>query len=456
MLKWFSAQTQPDLAQRSTYTYTERYALSGFGFGFAFPIIATAIKILQLRLPLSLSSVSNLHLSEPLLWIIDAAPLFLGLFAGIAGRRQDILVKINEKLLTREKELTSLKLNVDKLLMESTNELQLRNTQMRSSVYFTRQISETQDVTALMKKTVELISQQFGHYFTGLFLLDEAGKSAVLQAASSEAGQKMLDEGYRVEVSDQNIIGRAMERQKFYISQKSGGGARSDASQTAFSETQSEIALPLIARGVVIGALDIQSDEAQGFDQNQAEVFQLLADQVATSIDSARLLSKSQAFVSQLEILTAKQTQSSWQEYLKSQNRAFQFTPAGIRSVSLGSTPMNGTRLHIPLLLHGQEIGSINLQRAGKAYWSRPERELAEKVSLQVALALDNSRLLEETRQHAVQEQTVNEVSARLNRSLDVDTLLQTAVRELAALPEVSEASVFIKPSEEDNYRIPN
>ena len=79
--------------------------------------------------------------------------------------------------------------------MDSTNELQLRNTQLRSSVYFTRQISETQDITALTKRTVELISQQFGHYYTGLFLLDEAGKSAVLQAASSEVGQKMLHEG---------------------------------------------------------------------------------------------------------------------------------------------------------------------------------------------------------------------------------------------------------------------
>jgi hypothetical protein len=61
--------------------------------------------------------------------------------------------------------------------------------------------------------------------------------------------------------------------------------------------------------------------------------------------------------------------------------------------------------------------------------------------------------LLEVTRQHAVQEQTVSEISARFNRSLDVDTLLQTAVRELAALPEVSEASVFIIPPEEDKYK---
>ncbi len=61
-----------------------------------------------------------------------------------------------------------------------------------------------------------------------------------------------------------------------------------------------------------------------------------------------------------------------------------------------------------------------------------------------MALALDNSRLLEETRQRAIQQQTVNEISARLSRSLDIDTLLRTAARELGTLPEVAEVSVVV------------
>jgi len=110
--------------------------------------------------------------------------------------------------------------------------------------------------------------------------------------------------------------------------------------------------------------------------------------------------------------------------------------------------------LHIPLVLRGQEIGSIALQRKDKAEWPEPDRDLAKKVAIQVALALDNIRLIDETRQHAVQEQTVNEISGHFSRSLDVDTLLQTAVRELAALPDVSEASIFIKPSDENKNQI--
>jgi hypothetical protein len=56
-------------------------------------------------------------------------------------------------------------------------------------------------------------------------------------------------------------------------------------------------------------------------------------------------------------------------------------------------------------------------------------------------------RLLEETRDRAVQEQRLSDFSAQLGQSVDLDTLLQTAVRELAGLPEVAEASVYLNPS---------
>jgi GAF domain-containing protein len=453
MLKSLREKSQPGAGPGSLYIQTGRYALAGFIFGIAFPVLATFIKLAQLQISISVSNILALHQTEALLWIIDTAPLFLGFLAGVAGIRQDILVETNKRLLIREKELTSIKVNLEQRVIERTNELQQRNSQMRSSVYLTRQISEIKELSVLLEKTVDLIKQQFGHYSASIFLVDEEEKTAILHAASSEDGKKMLDQGYRVNVGDQTIIGRVAERAKLYISPKRSRGHGSNAGEQENSKTQSEIALPLVARGKIMGVLDIQSEQLQAFDQNEAEVLQLLADQVAASIDNAQLLSKSQAFISQLEILTAQQTNSRWQEYLKNQKPAYQFTSVGVKSITPGSTQRNNNSLHIPLLLRGQEIGSIALQKKDMGDWSGSERDLAQKVALQVALALDNSRLLEETRQHAIHEQTVNEISARLNRSLDVDTLLQTAVRELAALPEVAEASVFIKPSDEDKYK---
>jgi hypothetical protein len=54
--------------------------------------------------------------------------------------------------------------------------------------------------------------------------------------------------------------------------------------------------------------------------------------------------------------------------------------------------------------------------------------------------------LLEDTRQRALHEQRLSELSARLGESVDLDSLLQTAVRELAALPDVADATIVLNP----------
>ena len=331
--------------------------------------------------------------------------------------------------------------NLEKHVAQRTDELEKRNSSMRSTVYFIRQMAETQDLSAISAKTVDLISQLYGYYDASLFLLTEDGKTAVLQAASSESGRNLLAKEYHVNVGNRSLVGRVAERAKLLTT--------IDLGDSDISRPQSEIALPLVVRGKVIGVLDIHSDHSEAFDQNEAEILQLLADQVSASIDNSRLLGESQALVSQLETLTSRQIQSSWREYLINQKLAYQFTPLGIKPIAPGANPTDHNTLHIPLALRGRAIGSIALQRKDLGEWAESDQDLVKKVAIQVALALDNSRLLEETRQHAVHEQTVNEISARFNRSLDVDSLLQTAVRELAALPEVSEASVFIKPSDE-------
>ena len=69
---------------------------------------------------------------------------------------------------------------------------------------------------------------------------------------------------------------------------------------------------------------------------------------------------------------------------------------------------------------------------------------MLEEVANQVGLAVDNISLLEEATQRARQEQVVGKLAARFSQSLDLDTLLQTAARELGQLPDVSEVSVLI------------
>jgi len=389
-------------------------------------------------------------------WLIGGASLLLLGSVALAGIYyfQSEFVQAQGRAGEIFKTLQAERKNLEKHVAERTGELEKRNAGMQSMVYFTRQIAQIQDLSAIPAKAVDLITQNFGHYHAGLFLLADDGKTAILQAASSDAGRKLVGKGYRVDVGDNSLVGRVAKQARLIVTSKSSNTPATEGGEAEMLRTRSEIALPLVVRGKVLGVLDIQAEQIQAFGQSEAEILQLLTDQIGVSMDNARLLSEAQTFVSQLELLNSQQTQSTWRENLINQNMAYQFTPSGIKSISSGAKPKEEDGLHIPLVLRSQEIGSIALQRKDKAEWPEPDRDLAKKVAIQVALALDNIRLIDETRQHAVQEQTVNEISGRFSRSLDVDTLLQTAVRELAALPDVSEASIFIKPSDENKNQI--
>ena len=326
-----------------------------------------------------------------------------------------------------------------------TQELEKQTIQLRASTLITREISNIQDVQPMLTQVTTFISHQLGYYHVGIFLVDDQFRTAFLQASSSDAGRTLMEHGYQFNLNGNNIIGRVATSRKSAIA-TDAGSPEFPLNDPDMPRTHSRLAMPLVARGKVIGVLDIHSERSQAFGQADAEIGQLLADQVATSIENIRLKSETQAVISELEILTAQQTHEAWKSYLQSDEKIYQFTPSGVKQVEPSAKNDERTGLNIPLLLRGQEIGSIALQRKDSEQWTETERDLVEKIATQVALALENSRLLEETRRRASQQQTVSEISARLGRSLDVDTLLQTAARELGSLPDVAEVSVYVEP----------
>ena len=134
------------------------------------------------------------------------------------------------------------------------------------------------------------------------------------------------------------------------------------------------------------------------------------------------------------------------------QTRGYRYTPTGISVLSQNPEEVNpeDKTIQVQLKLRGKSIGTIALKRkSNTATWTDVEREMVERVAIQAALALENARLLEESQRQALREQTVNEFSSRFSHSLDVDTLLQHAVRELHRLPQVADVAIFINPAEE-------
>ena len=338
--------------------------------------------------------------------------------------------------------------NLELRVQERTNELSQKSELLRSSAFIARNVAELQDMSTLLEKAVHLTADHFGFYHVAIYLFDEERRIAFLQAASSDIGKKMLESGFQIESNPKNVTGYVSEQNKSYISIDTQDAKARLTSEGKLEPSHSQLAIPLNVRGKITGIMDFQSRESRVFNQDEIEILQSLADQIAISIASAHLIGDTQAFVSELESLTVQQTKDVWERYLEKRNLVYQYTPSGTKLINPHQSKVKAKKgLQVPLRLRGQTIGTLTLQGKEAAKWTERERDLTEKVATQIALALDNSRLLEETRQRAIQQQTVNEISARLSRSLDVDTVLQTAARELGSLPDVTDVSVFIGES---------
>ena len=175
-------------------------------------------------------------------------------------------------------------------LQEANYALQRRAIQLETSAEVGRAIASIFDVDELLRKTVQLIRDRFGFYHAGIFLLDEVGEWAILQEATGEAGAQMKAEGHRLAVGDTSMVGWAAAHREPRVALY----AEEDAVRFAnplLPYTRSEMVLPLMVGGRMLGVLNVQSIEEAAFDEDDKRSLQSMADQVAVAIENARRVS---------------------------------------------------------------------------------------------------------------------------------------------------------------------
>ncbi len=100
--------------------------------------------------------------------------------------------------------------------------------------------------------------------------------------------------------------------------------------------------------------------------------------------------------------------------------------------------------LFLPLVAAGRLVGLLMVASRQSHTWTEAELRTFRSLSAQVASAVENARLFQETQARAAREQALNQMTAHLARSIDIDTVLQTAVRELGQLLHMDEVSVHM------------
>lgn len=347
----------------------------------------------------------------------------------------------------RNSELTNLRDQLEVRIQERTATLEKRAQQIQTISSMARTIASVQDINTLLANIVRQVHEQFGYYHAGIFLLDVTGKYAVLKAAHSSGGRRMLSRGHRLPLDSNSIVGFVTSRGEPRIALDVG------ADPVYFSnpdlpETHSEMALPLRVSEHVIGALDVQSTQTNAFSQEDVSILATLADQIAIAIENARLFGEAQKALSDAQITYEKYVRQSWNSFVEqAKHTGFIFDGKQVMplegqlkqdyvkpAVQTGSLSLDKSSrtIAVPIKLRGQTIGFLDVRsKKGERTWTRDEITLLEAAAERAALALENARLVESAQRRAARERAIGDISSKIGAVSSFEYILQTTVEEL-------------------------
>ncbi len=374
------------------------------------------------------------------------------------------------------RELEDIKSSLESRVKERTAELESANrqtarraAQLQAVTELSESIAQFQDLGELFHSLVNRISERFGFYHVGIFLIDNEREYAIMQAANSEGGRRMLARGHRLKLGT-GVVGYSAQTGLPRIALNVGADAVY-FDNPDLPNTRSEAALPMKSRGETIGILDVQSVEAGAFSNEDLQVLTTLANQVSIALENARLLTQTRGALKQVQEVYDEFTRAEWSRAaVKAEQAGFRYQNGRIEMIenSMSSPEIvsavqtraassnqvegsNGTRgtIAVPVKLRGEVIGVIQIESNDPSkVWQGDEVSLIEAVADRAAFALENARLFQDARRRAAKERLISEAASKISGALNVENILQITAQELERVLGGSEVLIRFKSEE--------
>lgn len=386
-----------------------------------------------------------------------------------------------ESLRLSELELSNRKLadisaNLELRVEERTEELEAANRQvtrraaeLQATTDLAETIAQLQDLNEIFPVVTKLISEYFGFYHVGIFLIDPTREFAILQAANSEDGIRMLERGHRLRLGT-GVVGYCAQTGTPRIALDVG----TDAvyfDNPDLPQTRSEAAIPMKSRGETIGVLDVQSQEAAAFGNEDLQVLTTLATQVAIALENARLLTETRAALRQVQEVYDEFTRAEWSRTIsKADQPGFRYRDGRIemlekllgfpevvfavqnaeiaRGTTSGPEEKRST-VAVPVKLRGEVIGVIHVESNDQSKtWVEDEITLVEAVAERAAFAMENARLFQDARRRASREQAISQATTRISTAISIENILHATAEELERVLGGSEVLIRFQSKE--------
>jgi GAF domain-containing protein len=271
------------------------------------------------------------------------------------------------------------------------------------------------DLDILLTDAVELIRETFDLYYAQIYLTDNTGRNLVLRAGTGDVGKRLINQGHRLAFSLTSITGTAAVKREAAIVEDTATSAMHQPNPL-LPETCAEIAVPMMVGERVVGVMDIQSNQPGLLSQESLPAFESLAGQLAVALINIELFAQAEQARQQVEEQAKIMSRQGWDEFLDGIERperlGFLYQEDVLQPLTeVEDVELEGNALTQPIRAAGEEIGTIQLESDQE--WSLDDQELVDNIAQQVALRLENLRLLAQSQQY---QQEAEEALRRLTR----------------------------------------
>ncbi|HTP10235.1 MAG TPA: GAF domain-containing protein [Anaerolineae bacterium] len=326
----------------------------------------------------------------------------------------------------------------DQIAIALSNTLQFQ--QAQAALQRTRQlyeastaISNAEDADSVLRELMtEAVSDASAAQILTYGPLDEAGQYAYLEVAASWAtsdGMPRLPIGTRV-LPEQTPPISAWAVEPYII--RDAADPSVPPEQQQIMQAMGMLAMlgyALVAGSQPVGLLLIGYREPHMFTPVETQPLLALAGQIAVTLRNQQLVHEQRIARQQLDEINRRLTGQVWQQYTRERGQA-------VRKVDVGPGVQSEfptvAELTAPVLIHGQEVGRLRLEDATPdREWKPNEKALIEAVAGEVAIAIENARLIEQTERRAQREQTISAITSQIYAATDVKKVLQITAEEL-------------------------
>ncbi len=273
------------------------------------------------------------------------------------------------------------------------------------------------------------------------------------------------------------LAGRAFTAHALVVSANTADDAHSldDVADLARAGFQSAASVPLALGDRVLGTINFASRESHAYSPDRLALAEQVAAQFAAALENLRLAEAQQRSLQELSELTRQLTGLGWAEEIKrapgggvyeahisrsgllpvqqSWLPEAELAVAAVKPVAWSrredqtlTSPFQAA-MAAPIVVRGEAIGMLQVgEESQPRAWSQDDLALIQAVADQVAQAVENTRLLEQTRRAAQRERALGESTDRIRRSPEMERILQTAAEELARHLKTARVSVRLSP----------